>query len=219
MNQIDNQEVYKKYTFPFDTCETPNKTGIAQPWSASVVFISCCIIFYFLLQCKTTHAFILLSTFLLFQLSHCFSHSIFLSGYTQLRLVHSLVYVMNAAFLYAFYKYTGVFPSSQFIIVLLALIIMDIYGFMYLPFIYYLITQSAIFISILYYYYSYLNQDAKTNIIYIFALVLVIMGLVINEKTNGKRLMNEYPGFPFHILIEIVGAVLFYIIAKTFYII
>jgi hypothetical protein len=124
---------------------------------------------------------------------------------------------MNAAFLYAFYKYTGIFPKTPFIIGLIALVGMDMYGFAYLPFFYYLITQSTIFLSILYYYYSYLTKDAKTNIKYIFFFVFIIMGLVINEKMNCKRLMIEYPGFPFHILIELVGAVLFYIIAKTFY--
>ena len=36
-----------EYTFPFDTCEKPNKNGIAQPYSAFFNIINCVIIFYF----------------------------------------------------------------------------------------------------------------------------------------------------------------------------
>ena len=41
------------YTFPFDTCEKPNKKGIAQPYSFFFNFISTLIIIYFL--CQTRH--------------------------------------------------------------------------------------------------------------------------------------------------------------------
>ena len=43
-----------EYTFPFNTCEKFNKTGIAQPYSSLFNLINCLIIFYFLLKynCK-----------------------------------------------------------------------------------------------------------------------------------------------------------------------
>lgn len=36
-----------EYTFPFNTCETPNKNGIAQPYSALFNAINCLVIVYF----------------------------------------------------------------------------------------------------------------------------------------------------------------------------
>ena len=52
------------YTFPCKTCEKPNKNGIAQPYSAFFNLITCSIILYFLLNTKTTHAFLLLFSIL-----------------------------------------------------------------------------------------------------------------------------------------------------------
>jgi len=206
-------------TFPFDTCEKPNKIPgeIAQPCSAFVTLISCIIIFFYLVQAKTFPTLVLLSSFLLFQLSHCFSHTIHLPGYMQLDTVHGMVYVMNMAILYAFSNYTGVFPSAMFTSWLVALVAFDIYGFMYLPFIAYLFSQSAIFVSTLLYYYPLFSNTIRVNIQYICALVVVVIGLVINEKLNCKELLRQYPNIPFHVMIESVGALIFYIICSTFY--
>lgn len=45
----------ESYTFPFNTCEIPNETGIAQSYSAFLNLISCFIIIYFLSKTKTIH--------------------------------------------------------------------------------------------------------------------------------------------------------------------
>lgn len=65
-----------EYTFPFNTCEIPNKKGVAQPYSALFNLINCIIIFYFLLKTKNNYTFILLFSILCFELFHTFSHSI-----------------------------------------------------------------------------------------------------------------------------------------------
>jgi hypothetical protein len=48
----------KLYTFPFSTCERPNKNGISQPYSVFFNLISCFIIIYFLSLTKNNSVFI-----------------------------------------------------------------------------------------------------------------------------------------------------------------
>jgi len=55
-----------QYTFPFDTCEQPNKHGIAQPYSATVNLVNCAIVFYFLVQTQKSYTFFLLFSILCF---------------------------------------------------------------------------------------------------------------------------------------------------------
>lgn len=47
--------------------------------------------------------------------------------------------------------------------------------------------------------------------------ISMIILLIINEKNNCKKLMKKYNKFPFHILIEIVGIILFSTISYNFY--
>ena len=98
-----------EYTFPFDTCEKPNKNGIAQPYSAFFNIINCVIIFYFLLKTKQIYTFILLFSILCFELFHVFSHINHIQGSIQINITHLLTYFMNLAFFYLFY--CEVFPT------------------------------------------------------------------------------------------------------------
>ena len=87
-----------EYTFPFSTCEKPNTTGIAQPYSSLLNLINCLIIFYFLLKVKQNYTFILLFFILCFELFHVFSHSIHITGTIQINITHMLSYCINFAF-------------------------------------------------------------------------------------------------------------------------
>ena len=69
-----------EYTFPFSTCEKPNKSGIAQPYSVLLNLINCIIVFYFLLKTKHNYTFILLFSILSFELFHVFSHILHIQG-------------------------------------------------------------------------------------------------------------------------------------------
>jgi hypothetical protein len=206
-----------EYIFPFDTCEKPNKNGIAQPYSTFVNLINCLIIFYFLLKVKHYYTFILLFSILCFELIHLFSHMVHVEGLIQRNIVHSLTYVINLSFLFLFYCYTKKIPSIGFIFYLLLLVCFDIYSLLYLPFIFYVTAQSIIFISILGYYFSLLPKFIQNCIYQIFFFVFIIIFLILNEMYNCKKMQELYPDFPYHILIEIVGIVVFYIICSNFY--
>ena len=79
-----------EYLFPFDTCEKPNKRGIAQPYSTLFNVINCIIILSFLYKTKKNYTFYLLFFILLFEIFHLFSHMIHIQNYTQLYIIHLL---------------------------------------------------------------------------------------------------------------------------------
>ena len=206
-----------EYTFPFSTCEKPNKNGIAQPYSSLFNIINCIIIFYFLLQTKKNYIFILLLFILCFELFHVFSHTIHISGSIQINITHILSYCINFAFLLFFYNYIKIFPTIWFILFYILLILFDIYSFLNMDVVFYIFSQALLFLSVLFYYYPFLSQNIKYKINIIFLLVILIIILFLNEKYNCKKMMSFFPHFPYHVLIEVIGILLFYIICSTFY--
>ena len=83
--------------------------------------------------------------------------------------------------------------------------------------VYYIFSQALLFLLVLFYYYPFLTKNIKNKINIIFFLVLLIIILFLNEKYNCEKMMSIYPHFPYHILIEIIGLGLFYIICSSFY--
>lgn len=205
------------YKFPFDTCETPNKVGIAQPYSAIFNLINCFIILFFLTRTKNTNAFILLFSILIFEIFHVFSHCIHIKGQIQTNVIHFIAYLINFSFFNLFYNYTNTLPNYNFLIYLVLLIVFDIYSIFNLSIVYYFVSQSIIFISLLLYYYPLLPKFIQNSINTIIILVFIIIGLIFNEKYNCNKMLSIYPEFPFHIFIEIMGIVLFYVICSNFY--
>lgn len=206
-----------EYTFPFNTCEKPNKNGIAQPYSALFNLINCLVIIFFLFKTKHVYTSLLLFSILCFELFHLFSHIVHIQGSIQINITHSLTYLMNFAFFNVFYSYTKKLPGYEFIIYLILLVCFDIYSVLNLSIIYYLLTQSLIFISLLLYYFPLLPDFIQKSIYQIIFFVGLIILLFLNEKYNCEKMLEFYPQFPYHIFIEIIGIVLFYIICSNFY--
>jgi hypothetical protein len=213
MNIIDKNE----YTFPFDTCETPKNKFFAQPYSVTVNFISTLIVLYFLSKTHTIHGFMLLFSLLLFDLSHTFSHFIHIKPGIQITLVHVLAYFLNFSFFYALYKYTKKIPSLSLIIFLIIILVIDIYAFFNLSLLYYIFTQILFFFSIFIYYYGSLSNSMKKNL----NILLVIIGIIylgfINEAFNCKKMLEKFPNFPFHAIIEILILFAVYFFSLSFY--
>ena len=159
----------------------------------------------------------LLLSLLCFELFHSFSHIVHIKGSIQINITHTLTYLMNIAFFYVFYCYTNILPSYKFIFYLFVLVCFDIYSIFNLTIIYYLLSQSIIFISLLLYYLQLLPKFIKNSIYQIIFFVGIIILLFLNEKYNCEKMLKIYPHFPYHIFIEIIGIVLFYIISSNFY--
>ena len=206
-----------EYTFPFDTCETPKSTFFAQPYSVSINFLSTLVVLYFLFKTQTLHAFILLFSLLLFDLSHTFSHFIHIKSSIQITCVHVLAYILNFAFLYALYKYTNKLPSTSLIIFLVVILSFDIYAFFNLSLLYYIFTQILFFFSIFIYYYGYLSKNMKKRLNILLILIGIIYLLFVNEAFNCKRMLIMFPNFPFHAIIEILILFAVYFFSLTFY--
>ena len=100
---------------------------------------------------------------------------------------------------------------------LLVLVWIDIYALLNLTIVYYLLSQSTIFISLLLYYLPFLPKFIQQSVYQIIFFVGIIILLFLNEKYNCKKMLNLNPYFPYHIFIEIIGIVLFYIICSNFY--
>ena len=206
------------YTFPFSTCEKKTDDGIfAQPYSAIANIITCFIIIYFLLKTENIHSFLLLFSILVFELFHAFSHMIHIPGTMQINITHILAYCMNIAFFNVFYNVTRFFPSYLFLLYMSCVILFDIYAFFNFSFVYYLASSSLIFISMLLYYYPILPTRVKNSIHLIIAIILIVIGMFFNESYNCNIMLSAYPGMPYHIIIEITGMYLFYVICSAFY--
>jgi hypothetical protein len=206
-----------EYIFPFDTCEKINDEGIAQPYSTLINAINCCIVLYFLSKTRTLHSFILIFSILCFESVHCISHMIHLTGSLQRNIIHFISYFINITLLYALYRYTKKTPGYIFFFYLLLLGCLDMYFFHYFSLEFYFSTTSLILISILFYYYSLLSESIQKSIHWIVLLVFVIICLIVNEKITCEKMMEIHPHLPYHILIESVGVLFFYIICSTFY--
>jgi hypothetical protein len=209
-------EENKDFIFPFSTCEKPNKTGIAQPYSVFINVISIFIIIYFLCQVKNIYAFFLILSLLAFESLHTFSHIIHLPNYIQINIIHCLAYIVNFCYLLAFYNYTNKLPSPLFVTLLIILLVFDIYSFLFLSFVFYFTSSLLIFFSILIYYYNYIPKDKQHYILIILGLGIFIMLCFYNEKINCKKMLEMFPNFPFHAPLEIAGLLVFYYICKFF---
>jgi len=206
------------YTFPFSTCEKKTDNSIfAQPFSAIVNIITCFVIIYFLLKTENVHSFLLLSSILVFELFHAFSHMIHVPGKIQTIVTHFLAYCINFAFLLFFYIYSKTLPSILFILFYIFLIFLDIYAFFNMNVVYYIFSQALLFLSVLFYYYSFLNKNIKDQVNVLCFLVILIIFLFLNEIYNCQNMLSFYSGFPYHVLIEIAGMYTFYVICSAFY--
>jgi hypothetical protein len=211
---MENKNAY----FPFETCERPSPDSlISQPYSTFVNVINTGIIFYFLTQTKHTYTFYFLLSVFLFELSHTLSHMYHIDGQIQRNVVHFFAYCINATLLYTLYCYSHILPSLFLLILIFLLVCFDIYSLLYLPSIFYIISQVAILFSIFYFYYSTLPSNVKTSILWLFLIGTLIIGLVYNEIRNCDEIAKLYPDAPFHILVEIPGVFFFFILSRAFY--
>ena len=205
------------YTFTFDTCETPYNDIIAQPFSVFVNFISCCIILYFLYRTtQLTHFLLLLSVFA-FELSHLISHATHIKGPLLVSITNFSFFLINISFLYYLYSYIHTFVSLNWLLLLISVLLVDIYFFFYFSFVFSVFTQLLLFSCILFYYYSYFPKQVKRNIFFIIISAIIIYLAILNEKINCKKMLALFPGFPFHIIVEILGIIPIYLFSSTFY--
>lgn len=221
VNKVDGfqsiESFQTEFVFPYNTAENINTYSIfIQPYSALVGIATVFLIFYYLLKTKTTHGFLLIFSILVFELFHSYSHiNHFNSIETQTKIVHSLTIFVNLTLLYALSKYSNKDISKIFVLFISCVVIADFYALNNLSIRYYIVTQLIILFSIIFYYLKSINKIL--NIKLLFVLFLIIYLGLINETINGKYLLNNYPNFPFHAVLEILLFVFFYVLCSSLY--
>ena len=203
--------------FPFETCEPPEDGWIAQPYSTAVNCLNSIIILFFLTQTKHTYTFLFLFIIFIFEIVHTFSHIFHIDGATQTNIIHGLAYAINAAFLYALYRHSGIVPSLFLSILIMIFVGIDMYALFSLSTVFYIVTQFAIFLSILFFYFTTLPTKSKNSVKWLVFLGILIICLVYNEMRNCDEMAKLYPDAPFHILVEIPGVLFFYLVCRNFY--
>ena len=202
--------------FPFNTCEEPNKNKwIAQPVSAFINMLTSLILIYFFFKAKTIIIRLLILAFILFELFHTYSHITHINGTIQSNIIHSLWYFLSFMLLIASIKITKQYPNIYTIIILLLIIIIDINLFLLSNKFYMIITGLSLPLVIAISYYKLFPKNIKIAIPYLIGLLIIVGIFLINEKINCENMM-KYAKLPYHAIIEILGMILFTLLAYIF---
>lgn len=200
-----------EYTFPFSTCEVPYHTNdnIVQPYSFIINIISMTFLLYASLTTNNYYIVAFFTILFIFEGVHAYSHYKHLSGDIQIKIIHTIAYLANISYLLAFINITKIIPSIQIFILYTIIIILDTYFFIHKKFIGYFFTQLIFIIITNIYYYRFVYHKIPYQYIYtlIFLMLLLII-LFFNEIYNCKKML-EYYQFPYHIIIESVGVMIF----------
>lgn len=214
-NQQQNQQAM---TFPFDTCEIPQKNWIQQPYSVIINLVIISIILYFISKTKTWHQFGVLFSILLFELSHTFSHFIHIPGRIEFLVTHGLSFIVLVSIFFLLYYRTNRYPPYAVMSIIAALVAFDAWViYKKMAFLFNILTFITIFFLILGFYYFYLSGDKKKILFNLVLASLLFLGIEINETFHCQKMLAWFPGFPFHILVELSGILPVYFICRLFY--
>lgn len=201
-----------QYLFPFSTCEVPQPSGVAQPYSLVVNLVSMVVILYFLTQARRVSTRLVLISILLFEAWHAFSHAVHIPGKMQINVMHLLAYGVNLGYLYFLYDCAKKLPNRWLMVTMVLIVMFDIYAFYNLSFLYYFVSQLVLFLVILA---AYREILPGSYLVLLVTLVILLVLLFLNESRNCGAMMG-YAKFPYHAIIEAVGVLIFICIGSMF---
>jgi hypothetical protein len=208
-----------KYTFPFNSCEIPQKNGIAQPYSTTINLFLCSIIIFYLAKSNNNYSRMFLASVLIFNIFHTFSHFIHISFFTngQFYLTHFSAIISTFFFILLLNNITKKNLFQWQIWLLLLLYIFDlILIILNISHIYNIITFLLLLFLIMIFYYGFLSGKIKQNIIYIILFSLIVLFFQIFEIFHCQFILENF-NFPFHIMTEISACIPIYLLCVTFY--
>jgi len=209
-----------KYTFPFNSCEVPKKNGIAQPYSTAINIILFAVIFLFLLQSNNIYSTLFLTSILVFNIFHTFSHVIHLDNYGNLQflLTHFSAILSTIILITLLSHIVKKNINLWYFCILFLLYFTDILLVIYnSSHTYNIAIFMIILLSIMLYFYKFVSNTIKTNIIYIIFFGFIVFSVQIFENFNCHNLLLNYDNFPFHILTEITSFIPIFLLCYTFY--
>jgi hypothetical protein len=207
------------YTFPFNSCEIPQKEGIAQPYSTTINLFLCGIILYFLVKSNNFYSKMFLASVLLFNIFHTFSHTVHIKFLKngQFYLTHFSAIISTLLFIFLLNHITKKKINSMQFYTLLFLYLFDLVLIIQnVSHIYNIITFLILLFLIMIFYYKFLSDNIKTNIIYIILFSSLVLFFQIFEIFNCQYILENF-NFPFHIMTEISASIPIYLLCNSFY--
>lgn len=198
------------YTFPFSTCEIPSAEGslVAQPASMSINLFSTVALLAAAAYAQTTPLRVTLASYALFEAWHTWSHIQHQPGNTQKHVVHALGYAMAFSTLWMIQAFSRTTLPPAFLMALGALCIADIVAQWVTSDIPMIFTGLSIFAWIVLGRWSVFPKSVKRAVPWLIGGLVLLLGLFINEAQNCQKMQTAHP-FPYHAVIEVLGAVLF----------
>jgi len=203
------------YLFPFSTCELPTTNSfVKQPYSTAVNLLTAIILSYYLFIAKSFLVKIVILSFIIFELYHAYSHITHIKGKIQSNVIHLLWYFLFISVLAVFIKINKKKENWIYIFIIL-IILIDLYIW-YINNSFYMISSGLfILIIIVISHYYLFTKELKQKLNYLLMGTFVLILLFINEKLNCNYMLEKFK-FPYHIFIELIGLVLFIMLADFF---
>ena len=207
-----------RYTFPFNSCEIPEKNGISQPYSAIINIILCIIIFVYFIRSNNKYSQLFLFSVLLFNVFHTLSHSTHIDYNNLQFLLTHFSAIISTFFLFLLLQHiTKKNIQSYYLYGIILLYIFDIFIiYNNVSHIYNIILFLIILFSIMIFYYIFLSHKIKKSITYIITFSLLVLFFQIFEIFNCQYILHNFK-FPFHTITEIFACIPIILLCNTFY--
>jgi hypothetical protein len=204
------------FSFPFTTCETNTNGSVAQPFSAIANAVTCLtLLALLLLVAKTTPVRILLGSFAAFEAWLAFSHVKHIPGTLETDVVHALSYSMTLATLDAILFLSGRRLSTSTLSILCLLFCVDLYIWFYVKGLWTVVSGLTIFAVVVFGNYKKLPSFFRSRVSCLASGLLLLLLLLANETRNCESMMR-FKVLPYHVLVEILGFVLFVSLSVLF---
>jgi hypothetical protein len=201
----------KEYLFPFSTCEKPcDDCNAKQPYSTIINLLNTLTLFIFLFRVKTLPFQLIIGTLIAFEAYHTYSHITHIPGNIQQNVQHFIVYIIILTTIFALQQNKPL--PTHLILLFTVLFLIDLYIYVKIKKVFMILSGSILYITIfaILYYRLHLSKDINNLFRVLILFIIVIIILVINEAMNCKKMMDIYE-FPYHIMIEILGLIVFII--------
>jgi hypothetical protein len=185
------------YIFPFTTCETPSKHGIAQTYSFGVNLVVVLGLTYFLFKSSTKASRALILSLIIFELWHAFSHAYHIEGHVQAFVIHALAYVIALTLFLVIQSKNGIILPW----LIVAMILVDIIALTCLTQKEWSVITGSLVVATLLIPFS-LHLPFWIPVAFTSYFILGIV-LFLLEKRYCHTWMKAYP-FPYHAAVEVV---------------
>lgn len=209
------------FRFPHNTCEKSHPHWpVAQPYAFAINMLSAVVLAYFsLVHARTLPVRTTLAVFAVFEGWHAASHAVHSIPYSFV-IVHVLGYVLSAAMFWTLQLLSGYpgLPTEAWLI-LVALVAADIVAVSKKRHtIFPIATGLTILMGVLllHQYAGALPPWLTRDILpWLLAGTVLVILLLWNEAAHCQRMMESNDRIPYHVIVEILGLVLFVALART----